>query len=160
MKNSLLFFGKLTLVLLIISACSTERKGDYLPPLKTEIPEALKANADAITFIEESIVALNEWSVTFEDFVVECEPFIGKEESELSTMDKLELGKIMMEFVASMGQFAVNMAEMDQNATTVEYYLDATGQEALHGVLTIFENRITELNIKYQDFGKEDMDEE
>jgi hypothetical protein len=158
MKKSLLFFGKLTLILLMLSSCSTDRKGDYLTPLKAEIPEALKENAEAIAFINESTSALNEWSIKFEDLVVECEPFIGKEESELSTMDKLKLGKIMMEFVASMGQFAVNMAEMDQNATTVEYYLDDAGQEALHVVVTIFENRINELNTKYQDFGKEDVE--
>lgn len=135
---------------------NTKKKGDYLPPIKAEIPEALRENDEAISYIEETTEALNHWSVVFEDLVVECEPYIGKDESELTTIEKLKLGKIMMEFVANIGQFAVSVAEIDQNTTTIEYDLDDEELEALLTIKNIFEARIEELNIKYQDFGKED----
>jgi hypothetical protein len=145
------------LILFSLTNCSSNKakKGDYLPLLKTEIPASLKDNEEAKKFIEESTSVLNQWSVTFEDLVVECEPFVGKDESELSTMDKLKLGKIMMEFVANMGQFAVKMAEMEQFATSIEDGLDEDEMQAMAAVMDAFEIRIQEINTKYKDFGKE-----
>lgn len=157
MKNLVGHFFIVSLVFLIISSCSSDKakKGDYLPPLKAEIPESLQDNDEAKKFIEESTDALNQWSITLEDLVVECEPFVGKDESELSAMDKLKLGKIMMEFVANMGQFAVKVAEMEQFATSIEDGLDDQEMEAMAVVMDSFENRINEINEKYKNFGKE-----
>jgi len=158
MKRSITLLGTVIIATLIFIACTPQKKGDYLPPIKAEIPEALSDNVEAISYIEETTDALNKWSVVFEDLVVECEPYIGKDESELSTIEKLKLGKIMMEFVANIGQFAVNVAEIDQNTSTVEYDLNDEELEAMLIIINIFQARIEELNTKYQNFGKEDED--
>lgn len=157
MKNTIRQSILAFFVVLTLSNCSTDKakKGNYLPPLKAEIPETLKNNDEAKKFIIESTDILNHWSVTLEDLVVECEPFAGKDESELSTMDKLKLGKIMMEFVANMGQFAVKIAEMEQMATSIEDGLDEQEMQAMAAVMDAFEQRIEAINKKYKDFGKE-----
>ncbi len=151
-KNLYLFIG---IILIGLFACSSAEK-DYLPPLKIEVPDNLKDNAEAVSFISETSKALNQWSISLEDLVVECKPYIEKEESELSAIEKLKLGKIMMEFVANMGQFAVKIAEIEQNATTIEYNLNEDQLEAMTAIMTQFENRVSEINAKYQDFGKEE----
>jgi uncharacterized protein YsxB (DUF464 family) len=156
MKSKVLIICVAIIIAIVSVSCLSEKKGDYLPPIKVEIPEALQSNTDAVTFINQSSEVLNQWSVTFEDLGVECEPFVGKEESELSTMDKLKLGKIMMEFMANMGQFAVKVAEMEQTASMIEDGLNEQEIEAMEVVMDSFDARIEELNDKYQDFGKEE----
>ncbi len=161
MKSNLFRVAMVFLIsLLIISCTSDNKKASYLPELAIEIPESLKDNPEAIEFINVSTVALNQWSIVFEDLVIECEPFAGKTEEELSTMDKLKLGKIMMEFMANMGQFAVKIAEMEQSVTMVEDGLNEEEAEALVVVMDTFEKRIEEIGSKYENIGKEEIDTE
>lgn len=159
MKKSVikLLGGIIVLVFIHYSCGSDKNKADYLPELKAEIPASLKDNPEAVTFIENSTDALNQWSITMEDLVVECEPFVNKDESELTTMDKMKLGKAMMEFTANMGKFAVKMAEMEQTATMIEDGMDEQEMEALATVMDSFEKRMQEINEKYADFGKEEQ---
>lgn len=150
----------LVISFLLFSCTSDTKKADYLPKLVVEIPETLKDSPEAVEFINTSTETLNEWSIVFEDLVIECEPFAGKTEEELSTMDKLKLGKIMMDFMANMGQFAVKMAEMEQSVTMIEDGLNEEEAEALSVVMESFEKRMEEIGAKYEDFGKEGSDNE
>ena len=154
-------FGSILLAGLVIS-CQSDKtaKGDYLPDLKIEVPAALKDNADAVTFIDQSSTALNHWSKSLEDLVVECQPYIGKKEAELSPVEKVKLGKLMMEFMSQMGKLAVKSAEMDQQYTQIEYGLTDDEQKALTAVMDAFNKRIDEINARYQDFGKADEESE
>ncbi|PKP10035.1 MAG: hypothetical protein CVU09_09015 [Bacteroidetes bacterium HGW-Bacteroidetes-4] len=138
-------------------ACTSdkEKNANYLPPFEVEIPNELKGNKAIEKFIDESQTALNKWSYALEDLAGQCEPYVGKEESELTTMEKVKLGKIMMEFVANMGQFAVKVAEMEQTATAIEENLNPEELQALTTVMNSFELRIQEINHKYKDFGKD-----
>lgn len=144
-------------LLTLSSACSSEKEksANYLPPFEVEVPKELKGNKPIEKFIDESKTSLNKWSNALEDLAVQCEPYVGKEESELTTMEKVKLGKIMMEFVANMGQFAVKVAEMEQMATAIEEDLNPEELQALTAVMDSFELRIQEINHKYKDFGKD-----
>ncbi len=161
MKSIILKGAMLLMISFLVFSCSSEKKkANYLPELIIEVPESLKDNPEAVEFIDASSETLNLWSVTFEDLVVECEPFAGKTEEELSTMDKLKLGKIMMKFMANMGQFAVKVAEMEQSVTMIEDGLNQEEAEALMLVMNTFEKRIEEIGDKYENFGKEASDGE
>jgi len=159
-SGQIIIRGHFSIILLVfinlLWSCNCKKNGDYLPPLKPTIPELLKENQEVVIFIEESTKVLNKWSVTLEDLVVECKPYIGKNEVELSESEKLKLGKIMMDFVASLGQFAVNVAELEQNTSTVEYDLNDEELRAMDTIKTVFKSRIEEINLKYRDFGKEE----
>lgn len=160
MKKTSSIFLLLPFVFLVLISCSNDsKKADYLPELQIEIPEVLKENTEAVLFIESSAEVLNQWSITFEDLVIECEPYSGKTEEELSTMDKLKLGKIMMDFMANMGQFAVKVAEIEQSVTMISDGLNKDEAAALELVMSTFEQRITEIGKKYKDFGKENSEE-
>lgn len=150
----------LLIALLFLSqgwSCTSEKEksANYLPPFEVEVPRELKGNKNIENFIDESKTSLNKWSNALEDLAVQCEPYVGKEESELTTMEKVMLGKIMMEFVANMGQFAVKVAEMEQMATAIEEDLNPEELQALAAVMNSFELRIQEINDKYKDFGKD-----
>jgi len=146
----------------VLYSCKSEKepKYNYLPDLKVEIPASLKDNPEAIEFINGSSQALNEWSKNLEDLVIECQPYVGKEESELSAMDKLKLGKLMMEFMSDMGRFAVKAAEMDQHFTQIEDGLTEGQQQAFVTVMNAFKTRIEEINTRYQNFGKDEEETE
>jgi len=156
MRKRIRLIGVMLLATVFFMSCSLNRKGNYLPPIKIEIPEILENNAEVSNFIEQSTVAINDWAIILEDLVVECAPYIGKTEVELSATEKEKLGKAMMDFVANMGEFAVKMAELEQTASTIEYNLSEEELEPWKLINTQFKNRIDELNKKYQDFGKEE----
>ncbi|HAN00510.1 MAG TPA: hypothetical protein DCQ26_18100 [Marinilabiliales bacterium] len=144
---------------LLIIGCSPEKKGNYLSKLEVEIPDVLKGNANIVAFINENAEVLNQWSVTLEDLVVDCSPYLGKEEEELTDADRAKLGKNMMEFVANLGQFAVYSAELQQMMTTVEAELPDDQLAAFATIKNQLETRMQEIQNKYIDFGKE-QDEE
>lgn len=153
-KQSLLVI----VVALIVSCNSNQSDVNYLPELKVEIPDELADNTEAIEFIKNSTAALNQWSITFEDLVIECEPFIGKTEEELSTMDKLKMGKIIMELMANMGKFTMQVGELEKSASIIADGLNEQEVKAFNLVQESFKNRITELGEKYKDFGKQNSE--
>jgi len=155
MKKASLKFLLLPIVFLTLFSCSSDsKKAEYLPELDIVVPEVLQGNSEAVQFIETSTNVLNQWSVTFEDLVIQCEPFAGKTEEELSTMDKLKLGKIMMDFMSSMGQFAVKVAEIEQSVTMISDGLSTDEAAALDFVMSTFKQRIDDIGKKYENFGK------
>ncbi len=156
MKNNIQFVGGFLLITILLLSCSSKNRWNYLPPLKIEVSKNLANNSEIVAFISDNTEALNNWSIRFEDLVVDCTPFVVKAESELTDEEKKVYGKLMLEFVASMGQFAVYVAEMQQSATTVSYALNDEQLEAMKVINTEFENRIVEINSRYKDFGKEE----
>jgi len=149
----------MTITMLFFSYCSnSSKKGDYLPELKIAVPEILKDNTEAVLFIQNSQKTLNQWSVTFEDLAIACKPYADKTEEELSAVEKLRLGKIMLEFMSGMGKFAVEIAEIEQTLTTIEDGMTESESEALKKIMASFEKRINEIGKKYENFGDEDAD--
>lgn len=156
MKKCIQLLGVLVLVSIIYCSCTLKKRGNYLPTLKTEIPEVLMNNSEVIAFIKKSDSDLNLWSVKLEDLAMDCEPFIGKTESELSEAEKNQLGKVMMELVSNTGQFAVRVAEMQQNASAIEYNLNEKELKAMTLLMTHYQTRIDDLNNKYLNYGNEE----
>ena len=156
MRKSLQLLGIVMISVVVFLSCSLEKEGNYLTPIKHEIPELLENNIEVVTFIQQNTKDLNNWAIVLEDLVVQCEPYIGKSESELSDTDKQKLGKIMMDLVANMGQFSVYVAEMQQNESTIEYDLNEKELQAFTLIKNQFDIRVEEINTKYLNFGMAD----
>lgn len=158
MKEHNLIRAMLMVIILLPLCHCTEgsKKGNYLPELRIEIPDAIKDNTEAVLFIENSQMIINQWSNTFEDLVIAGEPYVSKTEEELSAVDKLKLGKIMMDFMSGMGKFAVEIADIEQTLTTIEDGMTEKESNAMETVMTSFNKRISEIGKKYENFGNEE----
>lgn len=158
---------KLTQLTLLVSAViimascgsnkSSKKNADHIKPLDIEIPSELKGNDEAVQFIESSEIVINEWSNTLEDLLQETEDFAGKEEADLSMMDKMKLIKISTEFMAKMAEFGVRMSEIESTAHALENGLSEEELAAFEVAYQAFENRMVELGEKYENYGKENQ---
>ncbi len=139
----------------LLGACSSNSKDqpepEYLPELKAEIPAELQDNPEVVEYIETTTKALNELSVNLEDLYVKIKPYANKDESELSTMEKLKMSKHVLSFTAQMAKVGVRMATMKQTYHMMSDNLTADEQKALDVINETFEKRIRELDEKYED---------
>jgi len=139
----------------LLGACSSSPKDqpepDYLPELKAEIPDELQDNPEVVEYIETTTEALNELSINLEDLFVKIEPYVKKDESELSTMEKLKMSKHVLAFTAQMAKVGARMATMKQTYHMMSDNLTQEEQQALDVINETFEKRIRELDKKYQD---------
>ncbi len=144
------------MVFVIATSCSNESKpgnnGDFLPPVKVEIPVELQGNKDAIALIETSEKAINEFSNNIETLIVENEDIWSKKSEDLSIMEQLTLAKTMAQFVVNSTEMASVMEKM--NGTDGEEILRNLNDEqikAFESVSKIFEERMNEIDEKYKD---------
>ena len=139
----------------LLGACSTSQNEqpdpDYLPELKAEIPAELQDNPEVVEYIETTTEALNELSINLEDLFVKIEPYVHKDESELSTMEKLKMSKHVLAFTAQMAKVGARMATMKQTYHMMSDDLTEEEQQALDVINETFEKRIRELDKKYED---------
>jgi hypothetical protein len=150
------FFNLLFITALLLSvSCSNENEYNCLSDLQVDVPQELKGNADIVNFINDNTLMLNNWSRTFEKFVVECKPYIARKNEELTFEEREKLGKTMMEFVAGMGKFSVDVAKMQQDATFLKCELSDNEIILFNHVQETFNLRAKTINEKYFNFGKE-----
>ncbi len=155
MKN--LRFIYIGLVLIIMSSCSSnDKESNHLAPLNVEIPEELTNNQEAVKFIEGSEMVINHWSDTLEELLQESEEYVGKEESDLSMMDKMKLAQIGIGFMSKMAEFGSEMSQLEITANTIENGLSDEELQAFEVARQAFKNRIEELGEKYENYGKRD----
>lgn len=147
----------LLLCLTIEFSCKKENKADnsgHLPPLNIVVPVELQNNEQTVLFVKATEAAINQWSDTFEDLMLDCAEYIDVPEEDLSTMDKLKLLKASGTLMANMGEFAVKMAEIENQSKVIENGLSEKELQAFASVYDAFELRIRQLNEKYKRYGK------
>ena len=144
----------LLFTIFVVTLCSTEKDYNYLPDLQINIPENLQNNPDAVSFITDNTYMLNNWSKTFENFVVECNPYTSKNEKELTIEEREKFGKIMIEFVAGMGKFKVDVSKMQKDADYLKCELSKDEITSLNKVMKIFNSRAKVINDRYFNFDK------
>ncbi|MCK5816186.1 MAG: hypothetical protein KAH07_09600 [Flavobacteriaceae bacterium] len=137
----------------MVIACNSggTKNGDFLPPVKIEIPTELADNEDAVALIENSEKALNEFSNNIETLIVDNEDIWNKKSEDLSIMEQITLAK-------SLGVFAVNSTEIaavmeklsDLEDTELFKNLNDEQLKAFESVRVVLENRINEINAKYK----------
>ncbi len=129
------------------------RKSDFLPPLKIEIPNAIKQDAELAALVKESEAAINELSDNMEYLIEDMKPFLDKKEEQLSTFERLKVTKIVAKFVANSTKGALVLTKIasysDKRAMT-DIPLTDEQLKAIALVSDTFEKRMQQLDDKYQ----------
>lgn len=157
---------KLTMISLtfVFFACSGNKneqpEANYLPNIKAEIPVELQDNEEIVKYITATTDALNESSRNLEDLYVKVDPFAKKDENDLSTMEKLKLTKYTLEFAAQMAKVSAKFALMEESYQLMSEDLTEDEAKALEIIQMNFIKRIEELNNKYKDLNKIEIEQD
>jgi hypothetical protein len=152
---------KNTIVILLISsilftACSNsnKRNASFLPPLKIAIPAEIKDDEKLVEVVQSSENAINEFSDNMEQLIVEGKDIFTKKQEDLSLMDQLQAGKLMVEFVSNSTQMATTIQKFDVYVETQksQELINDAQLKALEKVGIAFEKRIDEINEKYKNY--------
>ncbi len=128
-------------------------RSDFLPPLKIEIPNEIKQDAELAALVKDSEAAINEFSDNMEYLIVDMKPFMDKKEEELSTFERLKLTKIVAQFVANSTKGALvltKIATYSDERSMTENPLTDEQLKAIAVVVDTFEKRMQQLDEKYQ----------
>ena len=124
--------------------------GDKLPPLKIEIPAELKGNKDAEELIITGTEMINTFSDTMEDIIQDNENLIGKDSDDLTFMEQIQVGKIVVQLVAKMAVYAPKVIELQSNIDNLKQGMSEEERKALEKIGLEFEQRMDEINKKYE----------
>ena len=139
----------------LITQCSTEKNYNYLPNLQVNIPKDLQNNPDAVNFITDNTFMLNNWTRTFENFAAEYNSYKTKNNEKLTTEEREKLGETMMDFIAGMGKFKVDILKMQQDADYLKCELSKDEIISLDKVMQTLNLRAKTINERYFNFDKE-----
>ena len=136
-------------------ASSNSNDSDKLPALKVEVPSELKGNKDAEEIITTGEEMINKFSNTLEDIIKDNKNIIGKKSDDLSFMEQIQVGKIAVQIAASMAEFAPKFINFQSKIENFKKG-DISDEEAkaIDKVGEAFEQRMNEINKKYEDLGK------
>ncbi len=154
--NKITLTLSLVITTLIITSCfggGSSKKGDYLPPLKVEIPDAIKDDPKLVDLVKSSEKAINEFSNNMEQLVVDLEPYMDKEEEDLGTFDKLKIAKIGVDFLANSTNALAVIEKLELYSSIQEKEGNKLDDDHLHAIATVidaFEKRMEQLDKKYQ----------
>jgi len=124
----------------------------FMPPVKIRIPNDVKKDAATVSFIKSSEKVINELSDRMENIAVNGKGLFGKNEQDMTMMDKIKMTKLSFQFLSA-GTSLVN--ELDK----IQHYVDTKEREgvseadlkAYETVEKALEKRINALNNKYKD---------
>ncbi len=146
----------LLLINMLVFSCSDENKrnADFLSPMKIEIADEIKGDPELVKVIESSEKAINEFSDNIEQLAIDGKDILSKKDEELSLIDGMKAGKLMVEFVSNSTQM---VASMEKFHTYVESkkeqgIINDEQLKALEQVGKSFENRINQINEKYKNY--------
>lgn len=146
----------LLLIVLLVSTCNSKkekRNPAFLKPLKIEIPQELESNIDAIEFIKSSENAINEFSDNIEKLALDGKDVLFKDVDEMGAIDKIKLGKMAVQFVSNSTQLAGVLEDAQKYVEKAQANgFDENQIKSLEIIEKTVENRISEINNKYQDY--------
>ncbi|MCD6354449.1 MAG: hypothetical protein J7L95_02770 [Prolixibacteraceae bacterium] len=157
MKNQI----KIVMFLLFVSAtlfsCTggrSKRDANFLPPLKIQVTDEIKGYAELVDLVKSSEKAINEFSDNIEQLVVDSKDILKKEDDEQTLMDKIKVGKLMVQFVSNSTQLATTIEKFDTyvNNKKEQEVLNDAQLKALEQVGKAFETRMDEIDKKYKDY--------
>lgn len=146
------------IVVLLTGCMGNGKRGhrsDFLPPIKIEIPAAIKSDAELTNLVKESEKAINEFSDNMEYLIEDIKPYKDVKEEDIGTFDKIKLTKIAGEFMLNsangmkvlekFGNYSEKRLEQQQPLTDEQ-------MKAMAIVYDTFEARMKQLEKKYQEF--------
>ena len=151
MKTTILILLVAVTAILFSSCGNTPSSSGKLPPLKIEVPAELNGNPEIVQFIKDSEEAINLYSNTAEDLAEDCKEFVGKNEEDLTMLDKVKMVSVLGQFTANFAQFAAKYGEMMDQTEVLENGLNDEQAAALATVMEAFKQRMEQLEAKYKD---------
>ncbi len=161
--KKLIFFGIITAFLFSCSSNSEETTSgtntsvdnDKLPPLKIEVPAELQDNENAKEIIKTGEDMINKFSNTLEDIIKDNKNLIGKKQEDLSFTEQIQVGKIAVQIVTSMAEFAPKFANLQSKIEDFKKGdISEDEAEAIDKVADAFEQRMNEIEEKYKDLAE------
>lgn len=135
---------------------TTTNRENLLSPVKIEIPDAIKSDADLTALVKESETALNKFSDNMEVLIEELAPYKGTEAEELGTFEKMKVAKIAMEFMAKNTEGIAILQKLSNYAekrASENKPLTDEQMKAMAVIYDAFEKRMKEIGEKYEGFG-------
>lgn len=154
MMDQIKYLSFLLFIAVLEFSCSHKDEQDF-QEINIEVPVAFEGNTAVKAYVNSSCKYVNDWSEKLGDQYNKCQEFSTKKESELSPEERNRLGKIMMDYMAGIGQFTVGMAEIENNGVTLQAEFSNEGQQAMDTILNIFRNRAIEINRQYESLNSE-----
>jgi len=153
MKNTIII---LLISSVLLAACSNSNKRNvsFLPPLKILIPDEIKRDEELVDVIKSSEKAMNEFSDNMEQLIVEGKDIYTKKQENLTLMEQLKAGKLMVKFVSNSTQMAATIEKFDTYVETQksQELINDMQLKALEEVGVAFQKRINDINKKYKDY--------
>jgi hypothetical protein len=146
----------LLLLPFMLQNCSSHYENpDYLPSLKIKIPQDAKKDSALVSFILSNEKVINELSNQFEDVAQEIGWYSGKDENDLTLMDKMKLVKLGVNFYTISDQ-------LSEEKRIIDHYVEKKRLENINeadisaylAVKKALEKRVEELNKKYKNITK------
>lgn len=136
-------------------ASSNSNDSDKLPALKIEVPAELQNNENAKEIITTGEKMINKFSDTLEDIIKNNKNLIGKKNDDLSFMEQIQVGKIAVQIAASMAEFAPKFVSLQSKIENFKKgEISDEEAKAIDKVGKAFEQRMDEINKKYENLGK------
>ncbi len=152
------YFVAITFILSIVSCSSnsgnSEAENDAnkkLGKLEIDIPENLKDNQEVCEYIKATNEAVDAYALTLDNLIENtAEIALKKEEfEELGMMDKITIIKALGEYTMATGEIMAKWTEAAEKRIDFEKNLSEDEVEALATVFVRFEERIKQIEQKY-----------
>jgi len=157
MKQTILF---IFISSLLLTACSggtsNKRNADFLAPMTIQVPESIEGDAELVDLVHSSEKSINEFSDNMEQLIFDVKDFLRDDfdMEEASLMEKLQVGKAMVEFASNSTQIMTTMEKFDNYVEEKQKLgeLNEKQLEALKQVGKAFESRMKEIDNKYKHY--------
>ncbi|PID93653.1 MAG: hypothetical protein CSA95_07005 [Bacteroidetes bacterium] len=128
----------------------------YLSPIEITIPDAIKSDKELTQLVKDSEGAINEFSNNMEALIEDLEPYKDVDMDEASTLVKIKMTKIAVEFLANSSKGIAVLEKLEEYADQRQNQqtpLTDEQMEAMAVIYDTFEARMEQLEEKYRDFG-------
>lgn len=146
----------LAIIGFILFSCSSENKrnANFLPPISIPIATEINGDTELVEVIKSSEKALNEFSDNIEQLAIDGKDVLTKKNEDQTVMEGLKAGKLMIEFVSNSTKMAKLIEEFDtyKNERKEQGLINDIQLKAMEQVGIAFNNRITQINEKYNNY--------
>ncbi|MHA7109700.1 hypothetical protein ACRTDU_06215 [Sunxiuqinia elliptica] len=139
---------------LLMGACGSNSKSEAnkrLGKIEVEIPAELKNKPEVVKYIKGMSEIADDYALLIDDMFEEVGEYAGKDESELSMIDKVKLTKATAEVAIRSAEIVGKWGEYQNKRTQLEKQLSDAETEALENVWKRFEQRIEQIEARHSE---------
>lgn len=155
MKNLKSITAFLVVASMIMTSCGgnsskkSSKADQKLGKLKVEIPAKLKSKPEVVSYINGMHEVADEYALIIDKIMEEAGHLVGVPEEDLTMMQKLKLVKLTAEVATKTTVTMAKWAEFQEQRISIEEQLTDAELEALNAVWTRFEERMMQIDKKY-----------